>query len=137
MKVKTFSDGGARGNPGPAAIGYVIYTQSDRVLKQSGEYIGEGTNNHAEYTALIRALTAARDLGATEADCFLDSELVVKQLHGKYKVREQNLQQLIGEVFRLMKSFSRIEFTHVPREKNQLADKLVNEALDEVGPKKS
>ena len=132
MKLTTYSDGGARGNPGPAAIGYVIFAGTSK-LKESGQHIGDATNNQAEYQALIKALEAARDLGATEIQCFLDSELVVRQLHGKYKVREENLKQLIGEVFRLMKGFGKIDFAHVPREKNKLADKLVNQALDEAG----
>ncbi len=132
MKLEIFTDGGARGNPGPAGIGYVI-SSGKQVLQSYGEHIGDATNNQAEYQALIKALSAAATLGGTDIQCYLDSELVVRQLQGKYKVREENLKQLIGEVFRLMKSFLSIEFTHVPREKNKLADKLVNEALDKAG----
>jgi ribonuclease HI len=130
MKLKTYSDGGARGNPGPAGIGAVVYSENDTVLFQVGEYIGETTNNQAEYKALLRALREALSLGATVLTCYLDSELVVKQLQGKYKVREEGLKPLATEILGLLKNFESIEFVHVPREKNKLADKLVNEALD-------
>ncbi|MGE5298390.1 MAG: ribonuclease HI family protein [Acidobacteriaceae bacterium] len=130
-KIIVFTDGGARGNPGPAAIGYVIYDKTKtEVLASLGEAIGEATNNQAEYKALIAALNRGRELGADSAECFLDSELVVKQLHGSYKVREENLQKLIQEVFRAMGKFKQVTFAHIPREKNHFADKLVNEALD-------
>ncbi len=134
MKLTIYSDGGARGNPGPAGIGFVIYSGQQKI-KESGEYIGEGTNNHAEYTALIKALGAAAELGATEVQCYLDSELVVRQLQGRYKVREENLKKLAGEVLSLTKNFKKIEFAHIPREKNKLADKLVNDALDKEANK--
>lgn len=130
MKLKTYSDGGARGNPGPAAIGSVVYSENDTVLFQIGEYIGETTNNQAEYKALIRAMKEALSLGATKLTCYLDSELVVKQLQGKYKVREEGLKALATEALGMFKNFESIEFVHVRREKNKLADKLVNEALD-------
>lgn len=132
-KFIIFTDGGARGNPGPAAIGFVIYNNNQsQILFKSGEYIGETTNNQAEYTALIKALKKAADLNAKIIVCYLDSELVVKQLLGLYKVREKGLQELISQVFKLTKNFESIEYKHVLREKNKLADKLVNEALDKV-----
>jgi ribonuclease HI len=127
-----YTDGGARGNPGPAGIGYVIYDADQKIiLLQKGEKIGEVTNNFAEYTALIRALTAASKMGIQSLVCYLDSELVVKQLLGKYKVREESLKILAGEVIKLTNNFTKIEFKHVPREKNSFADKLVNDALDQ------
>lgn len=132
MKLKTYSDGGARGNPGPAAIGVVIYSENDTVLFKTGEYIGEATNNQAEYKALIKAMGQAANLGAGDLVCYLDSELVVKQMQGKYKVREAGLQTLAAIALKTMKSFSSVEFVHVRREKNKLADKLVNEALDNL-----
>ncbi|MBI2355737.1 MAG: ribonuclease HI family protein [Candidatus Doudnabacteria bacterium] len=131
-KLVIYTDGGARGNPGPAAIGAVIYGAGERPLRQIGEYIGSGTNNQAEYKALIRGLTEAAALGAKEALCFLDSELVVRQLTGKYKVKEPELKNLAAEVFKISNKFLRVEFKHVGREKNKLADKLVNEALDKA-----
>lgn len=132
-KLIVYTDGGARGNPGPAAIGVVIYGVGERPIRQIGEYIGDGTNNQAEYKALIRGLTEAVMLSAKEVICFLDSELVVRQLIGKYKVKEPELKNLIAEVLRLSNKFLSIEFKHIPREKNKQADKLVNEALDKAG----
>lgn len=131
-KLIIYTDGGARGNPGPAAIGFVIYNESSKILKKAGMCIGETTNNQAEYKALIKALEEARSLKAESIVCFLDSELVVRQLQGKYKVREEGLKPLATEVLRLVKNFSSVEFKHVPREKNKLADELVNEALDKA-----
>jgi ribonuclease HI len=126
-----YTDGGARGNPGPAAIGIVIYDENhSNILKNIGMKIGRATNNQAEYKALIRGLEEALKLGATEVVCHLDSELVVKQMQGKYKVRDAGLQDLAPQVLRLKNKFKNVDFVHVKREKNKLADKLVNEALD-------
>jgi ribonuclease HI len=132
-KVTIYTDGGARGNPGPAAIGVIIYAGGERPVKRIGEHIGEATNNQAEYAALIRGLKEAISLAAKEIICFLDSELVVRQVTGKYKVKEPELQKAAAEVLRLSNNFLTIEFKHVGREKNKLADKLVNEALDRAG----
>ena len=128
-----YSDGGARGNPGPAAIGFVIYNEDSHILKNVGMFIGTATNNQAEYRALIEALKAAIDLQAKQVFCFLDSELVVKQATGRYKVRQPELKNLVAEVLKLSNKFLKIHFKHTPREKNKLADKLVNKALDEAG----
>jgi ribonuclease HI len=130
LKLTTYTDGGARGNPGPAAIGVVISGAEGGLLKSWGEYIGETTNNQAEYKALLKALSLAAEMGASHLNCYLDSELVVKQLQGKYKIREEGLKLLASEALKLMKNFESVEFIHVPREKNKLADRLVNEALD-------
>lgn len=132
-KVIIYSDGGARGNPGPAAIGVVIYGTGEKPIKKTSRTIGNATNNQAEYKALILGLSEALDLGAKEVTVFLDSELVVRQLSGQYKVKEPELQNLTAEVFRLSNKFLSVEYNHVPREKNKLADKLVNKALDEAG----
>ncbi len=129
-ELTTFTDGGARGNPGPAAIGGVITDGYETTLKTFCEYIGETTNNQAEYKALIKALVLAKELKATHLNCNLDSELVVRQLIGQYKVREEGLKALATEALMLVKNFESVKFHHVPREKNKLADKLVNEALD-------
>lgn len=133
--MKTFiiySDGGARGNPGPAAIGAVILSLDGEVIKEISKTIGETTNNQAEYQAIIAGLEAAKDLGAESVECFLDSELVVKQLKREYKVKNKELAPLFLKVHNLSVQFKKISYTHVPREKNKEADRLVNEALDAV-----
>jgi ribonuclease HI len=135
-KAVIHTDGGARGNPGPAAIGIVIeFTQNSPDVAENknlkiGKYLGETTNNFAEYTALFEALTKAHELKASQVECYLDSELVVKQLNGQYKVKDQNLQILWQKIKDLSKKFSQISFKHVPRAMNKEADKIVNEVLD-------
>jgi len=126
-----FTDGGARGNPGPAGIGAVIMNQDKKVIKTIKKYIGEATNNQAEYEAIKAGLTEALKMNPHEIECFLDSELVVQQLNGKYKVKDKDLQQLFSDVQDLI-FMKFVTFHHVPREHNTLADKLVNEALDEA-----
>lgn len=125
-----FTDGGARGNPGPAGIGIVIKSLSHEVIESYGRYIGETTNNQAEYKALISALEKAVELRAEEAECFLDSELLVKQLNHEYKVRDKDLAPLFLRVWNLLNKFKKVTFKHIPRERNKEADKLVNEAID-------
>lgn len=131
MQATLFSDGGARGNPGPAGIGYVITRQNEEDVAV-GKYIGETTNNQAEYQALLAGLSRARDIGIKRLMCFLDSELVVRQIGGVYRVRDADLLPLYEEVCELVSEFEKVEFTHVPREKNKKADKLVNEAIDKA-----
>jgi ribonuclease HI len=131
MEVTLHTDGGARGNPGPAGIGAVIQDLNGNQLKAIKEYIGETTNNQAEYRALLRGLTEVAAMGADKVTCYLDSELVVKQLNGQYKIKEPGLQDLAMDVIRLKQKFKEISFKHVRREHNAAADKLVNEALDE------
>ncbi len=131
-----FTDGGARGNPGPSGIGAVFYLEDDhgnkKHLENLQQYIGEHTNNYAEYTALITALERAINLGYKNVRCYLDSELVVKQLNGLYKIREETLKPLASKVLALTNNFTSINFNHVHREKNAEADKLVNQAIDEA-----
>lgn len=129
-KIKIFSDGGARGNPGPGGIGAVIYNQEGKVLAEISEYLGVTTNNQAEYKALIAGLKKAKELGAKELDCYLDSELVVKQLKREYKVKNKDLAPLFLEIHNLSISFKNISYYHVPREQNKAADKLANIAMD-------
>lgn len=124
------TDGGARGNPGPSGTGVVIKDQKGQVLYAVGEYIGTATNNIAEYKALIRSLEQAHNLGATELQINMDSELIVKQMLGQYKIKEPTLKELAGQVFRLQNHFQKISFTHVRREFNKEADLLVNQAID-------
>ena len=137
MKLQTYTDGGARGNPGPAAIGVLICDDQGEILVEHCEVIGEATNNVAEYRALIEGMKRARDLGATELDCYLDSELVVKQLRGEYKLKNYNMQKLFDEVQKERRKFQSVSYTHLRREEKQLprADQLVNFALDEAARK--
>lgn len=124
------TDGGARGNPGPAAIGIVIKTPAGEVVAAWGKTIGETTNNQAEYQALEAALEKAKELGAEQVDCYLDSLLVVQQVKGEWKVKEATLKPNVDRVRALARQFKKVTFNHVPREQNAEADQLVNEALD-------
>jgi ribonuclease HI len=130
VKVITFTDGGARGNPGPAAAGIVIKDESGKTLSSFGVYLGEQTNNVAEYTALLEALIKALKLGATEVECYLDSELVVKQMRREYKVKEPSLQKLFIKVYNAAGVFKKVSYHHIPRENNKEADAEVNKTLD-------
>ncbi|MCX6794473.1 MAG: ribonuclease HI family protein [Candidatus Falkowbacteria bacterium] len=129
-KIIIYTDGGARGNPGPAGIGAVIYNEHKKIIAEISEYIGVATNNQAEYRALVAAFKKAVDLGAKELDCYLDSELIVKQLKGEYRVKDKDLALLFLDIHNLSLSFKKISYTHVPREKNEAADRLANEAMD-------
>ena len=127
--VKIYSDGGARGNPGPAGIGVVICDRDGKCQKFS-RFIGRATNNQAEYQALIFALEKGRAMQAQEIECFLDSELITKQLNGVYKIKNKALKPLFEKVIALSIFFNRVSFRHIPREKNKEADKLVNQVID-------
>lgn len=132
------TDGGARGNPGPAGIGVVIKSEDGLLLYEHGGYIGETTNNVAEYKALIKALEQSASLNGNTLLIRMDSELIVKQMQGIYKIKEPTLQQLAQEVIRLLKQFEHHIFEHVRREYNKEADALVNKAIDtHLGIKKS
>jgi len=130
----TFSDGGARGNPGPAAIACLITAENGQVLTTKSRYIGLRTNNQAEYEALMLALETALSLGAEEVTCHLDSELVVKQLRGEYAVKNIELRKLWSKAYELRKQFKKAVFVSVPRTNSniQKADCLVNAALDSL-----
>lgn len=130
-KLVIHTDGGARGNPGPAGIGYVIECEG-KILEKKGECIGEATNNIAEYAAIIKALKAAKKYDPKEIECFLDSELVVKQVKGEYKAKDPKMRELLNQLRELV-FFKAIEFNHIRREKNKEADALVNKALDDAG----
>lgn len=133
-KLRLFlsTDGGSRGNPGPAAAGYVLTDANGSVVKERGEYLGETTNNVAEYTAVIHGLQSALELGANEIVIQMDSELIVRQMSGVYKIKQPHLQELAQEVLRLLRQFSYYEFKHVLREHNKAADRQVNLALDKA-----
>ncbi|HET7508330.1 MAG TPA: ribonuclease HI family protein [Solirubrobacterales bacterium] len=125
-------DGGARGNPGPAAIGVVVRDGDGGVLQEVGETIGEATNNVAEYKALLRGIELAGELGATELELFGDSELVVRQVEGRYKVKNAGMKPLYQQVMQALRGVDSWSIRHVRREQNADADRLVNEALDGV-----
>jgi ribonuclease HI len=130
LKAKLFTDGGARGNPGPAAYGYVIEADDGTVLAAHGEKIGVATNNVAEYRALIAGLAKAVELAVPEVEVVSDSELLVKQMTGVYRVKNDALRELSSEAARLARGIGKVTYTAVRREHNELADRLVNEALD-------
>ena len=132
LKVQIYSDGGARGNPGPAAIGVLICDPDGNILDERGETIGETTNNVAEYTAVIVGLEMAKKLGVREIRYFVDSQLVAYQLSGKYRVKTPHILSLFRKVQESRKSFGEVIFTQVPRthERIRHVDRLVNEALD-------
>jgi len=129
-KFIIYTDGGSRGNPGPAGIGAVVYDESKKVLAEVSEFLGVTTNNQAEYKAVIAALKKAKELGGEELDFYLDSELVVKQLRREYKVKHPELAPLFLEIYNLSLAFPKINYTHVRREYNKEADKLANLAMD-------
>ena len=130
MKARLFTDGGARGNPGPAAAAYVLEADDGTVLDARGEAIGVATNNVAEYSALIAGLRMALELGVDELEVVSDSELVVKQMNGEYRVKNAALVDLSLEAARLARELGRVRYTAVRRTENELADRLVNDVLD-------
>ena len=130
MKARLSTDGGSRGNPGPAAFGYVLEAEDGTVLDARGEAIGTATNNVAEYRGLLAGLEAAIERGVEEVEVVSDSELLVKQMRGEYKVKNEALRELVDEAEALDRSLKRVRYTAVRREHNELADRLVNEALD-------
>jgi len=142
-KLITYTDGGARGNPGPAAGGVVIKNDIGEIVLKTSKYLGETTNNVAEYEALVLALQKARGVFKAQKikdknlECYLDSELVVKQLNHEYKIKDENMQKLFIKVWNLTLDFDNVKFIHIPREENKLADEMVNKELDEQARNKS
>jgi probable phosphoglycerate mutase len=132
VTARLSTDGGARGNPGPAAYGYVLEAEDGTVLDARGEAIGVATNNVAEYRALVAGLAKAVELGLDELEVVSDSELLVKQMRGEYKVKNAALQELNAAAEALARRVGRVTYTAVRREHNELADRLVNEALDAI-----
>jgi ribonuclease HI len=130
VKARLFTDGGSRGNPGPAAYAYVLEAEDGTVLDARGETIGVATNNVAEYAALVAGLERAAEFRVTELEVVSDSELLVKQMRGEYRVKNRALQDLFLDASRLARAIERVTYTAVRREHNELADSLVNEALD-------
>jgi ribonuclease HI len=130
VKARLFTDGGARGNPGPAAFAYVLEAEDGTVLAAHGEAIGVATNNVAEYSALVAGLAKAAELQIPEIEVVSDSELLVKQMSGIYRVKNEALRELSLQAARHARAVGKVTYTAVRREENKLADRLVNEALD-------
>lgn len=136
MAWKLYSDGGSRGNPGPGASGVLIFDENDKLLTFTGKFFPVTTNNNAEYDGLYQGLLIAakylKKSGETnvELDCYLDSELAVKQMNGIYKISDANLKSIKAKIDTILPSFAKVTFNHVPRELNKLADKMVNLILD-------
>ena len=126
-----FTDGAARGNPGPAGAGAVILDEEGRVLARLGRFLGTQTNNVAEYQGLLLGLRRARQMGAREVEVRADSQLLIRQLQGKYAVKNEVLKRLHEEALALLQSFESYELVHIPREQNALADEMSNRAIDE------
>lgn len=129
-KLNIYSDGGSRGNPGPAATGVYITDAQDNKIVSFGNYLGETTNNVAEYTAIIEGLQKALELGATHVDCYADSKLLVEQLNRNWKVKDIKMQKLFVIAYNLLQKFEKYTITHVRRELNKQADAEVNIVLD-------
>lgn len=132
MRFRAAIDGGSRGNPGPAAWGFVILDEQGRNLEGHAGVLGRATNNVAEYHGLLEALRLARLRGATDVEIFADSELIVRQIRGEYRVRHADLKPLCAEARRAIDGFDRFRISHVPRERNREADRLVNQALNRL-----
>jgi ribonuclease H / adenosylcobalamin/alpha-ribazole phosphatase len=132
VKARLSTDGGSRGNPGPAAYGYVLESEDGHVLDARGEAIGTATNNVAEYRGLIAGLESAVQRGVDELEVVSDSELLVKQMQGEYKVKNETLRELQRDAAELESALKRVTYTAVRRAHNELADSLVNEALDSL-----
>jgi ribonuclease HI len=130
-KVRVYSDGAARGNPGPSGAGAVLVDSSGNVVDRLGKYLGIQTNNYAEYMGLLLGLKRARELGIREVEVFADSELMIRQLGGRYQVRSPSLRPLYEQALRLLNDFSRVKLVHVPRKMNAAADEMSNRAIDE------
>ncbi|MBN2885015.1 ribonuclease HI family protein [Patescibacteria group bacterium] len=130
MKLIIHSDGGARGNPGPAGIGACLHDEAGNLQAEVSLFLGIATNNQAEYKALLAGLEKALELKAEEVECYLDSELVVKQINHEYKVKNKELAPLFLQVYNISTKFKKTKFIHIPREQNKMADQLANDAMD-------
>jgi len=130
-KLIIYTDGGARGNPGPGGAGVVICDSNHKIIQEYSQFLGHTTNNKAEYQALILGLEKTKKLKASIVDCYLDSKLIVEQLNRRYKVKNQELGVLFLKVWNLSQSFKQVNFHHIPREKNKKADCLVNQVIDQ------
>ena len=132
-KLLLYTDGGSRGNPGPSGIGVIILDAKRKKIKEACKYIGEATNNIAEYSALVYGLEEAARLDADEVIVYMDSELLAKQLSGEYRVKDEGMKALFEKALGILKHFKSFEIKHIAREKNKEADKLVNKAINLAG----
>lgn len=134
MKITIYTDGGARGNPGPAAVGVVIYQEGKKEPKKYSKFLGEMTNNQAEYEAVLYAMELAKKIKPRpdEIDFYLDSELLVGQLNRQFKIKNKELGKYFIKIWNSSQSFNKINYHYIPRQKNREADELVNQAIDEV-----
>jgi ribonuclease HI len=132
-KLYIYTDGGSRGNPGPSGIGVIIQDSKRKKIKEISKYIGEATNNIAEYNALLHGLEEADALKASDIVVYMDSELLVRQLSGEYRVKDEAMRPLFEKALAILKRFDSFEIKHVAREKNREADKLVNKAINLAG----
>src|SRR3954471_7768408 len=130
-RLRVYSDGAARGNPGKAGAGAVLVEPSGNVIDRLGKFLRKQTNNYAEYMGLLLGLRRARELGVREVEVFADSELMIRQLGGRYQVKSPSLRPLYEEALKLLNDFSRVKLVHVPREMNAAADEMSNKAIDE------
>lgn len=130
-RLRVYSDGAARGNPGPSGAGAVLTDADGTIVARVGKFLGRQTNNYAEYMGLIIGLEHARELGAREVDVYADSELMIRQLGGRYQVKSATLKPLFDQAVRLLKGFAKVKLVHVPREMNKDADEMSNRAIDE------
>lgn len=130
-RLRVYSDGAARGNPGPAGAGAVLVGQNGQVVERIGKFLGTQTNNFAEYMGLLLGLRRAKELGVQEVEVYADSELMIRQLGGRYQVKSVSLRPLYEEALELLNGFSRVKLVHVPREMNPAADEMSNRAIDE------
>jgi len=130
-RLRLYSDGAARGNPGPSGAGAVLIEPGGTVVAKLGKYLGNQTNNYAEYMGLLIGLKHAKSMGAKEIEVFADSELLIRQLGGRYQVKSPTLRPLYEEAVKLLNDFSRVKLVHVPREMNAAADEMSNRAIDE------
>ncbi|ADL07698.1 ribonuclease HI family protein [Thermosediminibacter oceani] len=129
-RLTVYTDGASRGNPGDAGIGIVILDENGNTLKEISDYIGQTTNNIAEYTALVTALKEALEMGCEEIGIFSDSELMVKQINGEYQIKNEGIKRLYAQAMELLKEFKRFSISHIRREQNKRADELANEGID-------
>lgn len=130
-KVKIFTDGGARGNPGPAGTGFAIFDEAGEMIEGRGRYLGVATNNQAEYEAVIDAFEYAKKHRVTHIDLFADSKLIVEQLNRRFRVKDKKLAVLFVKAYNRSLEFESVRYTHIPREKNKVADAFANQAMDE------
>jgi ribonuclease HI len=131
QRLRLYCDGAARGNPGPAGAGAVLVEPSGQVIDRLGKFLGHQTNNYAEYMGLLLGLRRARELQVAEVEVFADSELMIRQLGGRYQVKSPTLRPLYEECLKLLNEFERVKLMHVPREMNRAADEMSNRAIEE------